>query len=49
MPGNLYSGIVKLPSIFPAGVDIKGLPATIVVSDVYVLDDGVICAFTSCL
>ena len=48
MPGNLYSGISKVPSTLPLALDIKGLPATIVVSPVYVLDAGVTNELTFC-
>ena len=48
MPGNLYSGISKVPSIFPAAVVIKGLPATIVASVVKSLEAGVTNELTSC-
>ena len=48
VPGNLYSGISKVPSTFPAAVVIKGLPATIVASVVKSLEAGVTNALTSC-
>ena len=38
---------MKVPSILPAAVVIKGLAAIIVVSEVYVLEVGVTYAFTS--
>ena len=49
VPGNLYSGISKVPSTLPAALVIKGLPATIVASLVYELEAGVMKALTSCL
>ena len=48
-PANLCSGIAKVHSIFPVGVVIKGLAAAIVVSEVYVVDEGVTNALTSTL
>ena len=46
-PIYFVSGITNLPSTLPAPVVIKGLPAIIVVSEVYVLESGVINALTS--